>query len=70
MVEPDKLWLVPFNTTVPPLAAKVPLVLFQFPATLKLPEGATNAPPFKVNAPPIVKLLGAVVVPPVIVKLL
>ena len=68
---PVIVWLVPFKTTVPLLCVNVPALL-QFPATLKLPDGAVKvAPLLMVKLPPTVKVAGAVVVPePAMIKLL
>src|SRR3569832_2306008 len=43
VVSPERIWLVPFITTVPPPAAKVPL-LMNLPETVVVPLGAVKLP--------------------------
>src|SRR3569833_2269895 len=43
VVSPERIWLVPFNTTVPPPAAKVPL-LMKLPETVVVPLVAVKLP--------------------------
>src|SRR3569832_1277716 len=43
VVSPERFWLVPFNTTVPPPAAKVPLLML-LPETVVMPLVAVKLP--------------------------
>ena len=43
--------------------------MFQLPPTVKLPDGAVNEPPEMEKEPNIVSVLGAVAVPPAMVRL-
>src|SRR3569832_1946173 len=74
VVSPERIWLVPFNTTVPPPAAKVPL-LMKLPENVVVPLLAVMLPllvslPLTVMLPhppqkkPTLSMAGVVTLPP------
>src|SRR5438105_4818984 len=65
-VPASRLWLTPFNITVPPSALNVPPVIDQLPETLKCPDvlGAVSVPVDKVTSVVVTVPVAPVKVPP------